>query len=776
MISSSGRRWFVFVLLSWAVLDAPPSAAEAAPGTSSLNQTEQDLRSPDHVVRLRALERLLHTKGDYHSLIPTLKAQLAENLKLTDSVRQKKAPGTGSEEFTMLAHERVLLLRLARQMGPAAAPLVPELFQLAVSRVDQDTPFIAGETIPVVGRSAIPFLVDALRIDEFEFVVRASRLLGKIAENLQSQGDVDAIPDLERALSAIEARRESERKARDGRGPRYLLEYENSMGGAPVDPPIRRAIQALKDRKQLMLWTRASAWADAHPWAIGSIAAIFTFLVVWSLTLWVAPLALLRIDMAMNLTPVAEKILGLARLPVRSGYLSDFFVYRPRVLDAWVRRHVNAAREAFARLATVSTRKISVPVPINIDGAAHAELSPSLLAGAFSARRCYLLIHGEGGAGKTTLACRIAFWGLESEAGAPLRNYPMLPVLIEDDLKEPLGQAVRGILQVQLETEQLLPESLVNALLRNGRILVIVDGLTERDEATRTAIRPAASEFLPSTMIVTSRKAEALGAATVVRITPTRISGGRLSNFVGAYLTKVGRREDFDDTEFFAACGDLSRLVGGRDITALLAKLYIDLTIARKDGEVGGSAPRHVHELFMVYLNRLNKRRQPSDPDDATVHQDAKNLAWCCLRETLKPGPVAIDDALDSLGGKEREQRLRYLRDVLGLIENLGPNPRRLRFSLDPIAEHLAAQRVLEASGSNEAQWNLILDKIERSGDGAADCAGFVTALAECIAAEAGNIAVPEKVRETVLMYAGNTRSAMSSAGRGASTGTRAAA
>jgi hypothetical protein len=381
-------------------------------------------------------------------------------------------------------------------------------------------------------------------------------------------------------------------------------------------------------------------------------------------------------------------------------FVADRIVYRARVLDAWVEAHANAARDGFTALQTVKARQAAVA----IDGAAHAELRPPLLRQVFSARRSYILIHGEGGAGKTTLARQLGLWALADDPDSRLCRYRMLPVLVEEDLVEPQPDAVRGMFQVQLALQTPIPDTLVHALLRSGRVLVIIDSLSERDEFTRAAIRPTSSAFLASRLVVTSRRDETLGNAPVVRLLPMRIAGNHFSNFVGAYLTMRRQRDAFDDPGFFELCGDLSRLAAGRDVTPLLATLYIDLMVARKEARASGSGPTNVPELMLAYVANVNRRRKPTDPDDAIVQHDAKSLAWACLRRTLRPGYVSTTEALAQLQGDDRKQRLQHLRENLRLVENVEPNAEKLRFSLDPVAEYLAALQVVETTGEIAAE------------------------------------------------------------------------
>jgi GTPase SAR1 family protein len=84
--------------------------------------------------------------------------------------------------------------------------------------------------------------------------------------------------------------------------------------------------------------------------------------------------------------------------------LVGWFHYHPRVLDAWVAKHVSTAREQFSKKQTVRDRNYHIPLPVVLDGVTVPQLNPSVLAPALSTKRSRIVIFGEGGLGKTSLA------------------------------------------------------------------------------------------------------------------------------------------------------------------------------------------------------------------------------------------------------------------------------------------------------------------------------------------------------------------------------------
>jgi len=126
----------------------------------------------------------------------------------------------------------------------------------------------------------------------------------------------------------------------------------------------------------------------------------------------------------------------------------------------------------------------------------------------------------------------------------------MLPVLIEEELRlkkyrkeeTPLLEAIQGQLQDLIDSPKPIPQELLEQLLRQRRILVIVDHFSEMSEATRKMIHPESPNFCINALVVTSRLDEKLARITKTTLHPHRIQGDRLSSFMDDYLSHRGKR------------------------------------------------------------------------------------------------------------------------------------------------------------------------------------------------------------------------------------------
>ncbi len=315
-------------------------------------------------------------------------------------------------------------------------------------------------------------------------------------------------------------------------------------------------------------------------------------------------------------------------------------------------------------------------------------------------------------------------------------SHRMLPVLIEDELKvaegkQPFIEAIRGQLQDLTDTTEAISEELLEQLLKQRRILVIVDHFSEMSEQTRTAIKPEMPDFPVNALLVTSRLEEPLGRVTKTAIKPLRIAGNRLSSFMESYLSQRQKRDLFSDTEFFNACIQLSTIAGDRNITVLLAKLYADQLIAKKEGTTDGNLPDNIAELMLHYLNQVNRSVTEDKISDSTVHKDAKIIAWECLKPTYRPAAANRQNAIIALGEDTAESRIKYLEEKLRIIQTKGVAHDQIHFALDPVAEYLAALHLLDINGNDESKWQDFL-KVADSQNSSEGIKGFMLAVKDC--------------------------------------------
>jgi hypothetical protein len=302
---------------------------------------------------------------------------------------------------------------------------------------------------------------------------------------------------------------------------------------------------------------------------------------------------------------------------------------------------------------------------------------------------------------------------MHEDSDRRLARHSMLPILIENELDQTVDngqdlliETIRRRLQMLLDVPKSPSKELVVSLLRYKRLLIVIDRLSELGDTTRKHIRLENPDFPINALLVTSRIEEKLGGYTPIKISPLRVTGNRLSSFMEAYLVKTKKRQLFVDSEFFDACKRLSAMVGERQITVLLAKLYAEQIVARKESDQTEAESESIPDVFLNYINILNRSIESDRRDDRSVQDDAKLVAWQCLKDSLQPSATDISETLERLGGDTAEVRLTYLADKLRVIQLIRPGLHRIRFLLDPLAEYLAAIWLVEHCAQDSVSRN----------------------------------------------------------------------
>lgn len=470
---------------------------------------------------------------------------------------------------------------------------------------------------------------------------------------------------------------------------------------------------------------------------------------------WLRPLWLLKIDRVIAPLSLEIPVLG-TRISARFLLFSRYY---PRVLDAWVKAYLPVAKENFYQKTTVSSRHIHVPTAVVLNGRTVSDLTGQDLQKRF---KKHLLITGEGGSGKTSLACQIAKWAMSDDVQQRIASHPMLPVLIESPLekpgegKDPLVEAIQGQLEDLTNASSPVSEELLIELLKQRRLLIIVDHLSEMNETTREQIRPDLPTFFVNALIVTSRDEHLIDRVTRTTLKPIRIEGNHIASFMEAYLTRLNKRDLFTDVEFFVACSRLSKMVGTRNITPLLAKLYAEeLVSAKIDAarETVPELPDNIPDLMLLYINELNRFIHDDKLDDRTLHKDAERIAWECVKANYSPAPAKRDAVLEALGGKDAPHRLDYLEHCLHLIQTISPAEDQIQFALDPLAEYLAGLYLVQQYGADQEAWHRLIDDLHQVADTPGTIAGFLIAVRDCCLAKKEEANIPSFVSSELAAF-----------------------
>lgn len=686
----------------------------------------EQLKNEDKKKRLEALDSLVKVGA------PAAIAAAVQNIPTEDKatavpvlIAALKNPDTKVRSSAAL-----LLGRIGAEASAAISDLTA-----AIKESDNNVP-----------RNDNNIVITSIGIDVREYVADA---LGKIAFSLQDKAKANALSssDLDKAISNLDA------------AVKILEDPQNKFSKENI-APVSLSLNFLKAKRNERLFIYGIL---KNPWVLGTtIYIIFVSAFCFAL-LQLRPLWLLRINDALK--PYTDftlpASLGGMKVPLRLVLFVGFFHYHPKVLNAWVSARIDSAKKGFLKKNTVSVRTVHISIPVIQDGNVIAQFAAKNVHSSFEKERTCLLIWGEGGAGKTSLACQIAKWGMSDLEAERLCKHQMLPVLIEEELdvdltvsKSSLIAAIRGQIQDLTNEVEPISEELLERLLRRQHIMVIVDRFSEMSEATRKVIRPESPDFLINALVITSRFEEKLGQVTKTTLKPLRIEGNRLSSFMEAYLIQCGKREFFTDTEFFNACSRLTTMVGVRNITVLLAKLYAEQMIAAKEG-TAANLPDNIPDLMLAYLNELNRDAADNEPDNRTIQRDAKAIAWECLKQTFRPTSAKLDHVLASMDANDdAEVRLKHLEKRLRLIQIITPAQDKIRFAIEPLAEYLAALHLVDCYKNDETLWRDFLTQAESMPEVEA-IKGFLLAVHDCCVAKVIEVQVPNFVVEELAKLAG---------------------
>lgn len=746
------------------LLDSAPPRKEWVP------RLINDLQDQDAAVRNAAAKALGQIGPSAKEAVPALTATF--------------------EDKNQDVHVRVTAADALAQIGPEAKEAVPALTAAFTDKdEDEDVRNSAGEVLRQLGpaaREAVPAL-SAVLADTGQhkgFRTAAADMLGRIGPEVPSK----AISGLTAAITDKGQDVEVRRSAADAL--RTVAEVIFTTRRTEALPQLKAAHEALsKDSDSLVrrdtaalgrtisyyesLWwvegrERVAKTVARHPYISVGITAYPLLQLFWLILLWFRPLLLLKVITWLSGSGQKFKIpLFETPIPLKALVLAPFH-YHPRLLEAWVQHYLAVARENYTTKGTIKDRRVYVPMPARVGDQMCERLSAAAFQPLFERRRLTVLIAGEGGTGKTSLACQMGAWAMADEPRDRLcKTHRLLPVLLEDNLapptdnKDALLEAVHGGLLELIGEKEPIKEELLVQLLRKRRVLVIVDSLSELDETTCRSVRPAQADFPVAALVVTSRLDERLGGASKTTVRTVRLKSDRLSTFMHHYLEQLGKRELFTDAEYFKACGRLTDIVGDREITVLIAKMYAELLVTTKEAVAGALAsgdepPRNLPDLMLKYVNSLNKQVKADRQDIDKVSRAAKRVAWECLNQTFRPHSVKRADVVQALHSEtDAERLLKYLGERLQLIQFAGPVAGLVRFTLDPLAEYLAALYLVEECSKNENCWKEFFERAQKQPGAPKTIKDFLLAVRDCCVHMGNESGAPEWVKDEVGRFAG---------------------
>ena len=298
-------------------------------------------------------------------------------------------------------------------------------------------------------------------------------------------------------------------------------------------------------------------------------------------------------------------------------------------------------------------------------------------------------------------------------------------------------------------------------LLERRRILLIVDGFSELNPETQAVIRPNMPAMPINALLVTSRDENSLKSANPRALRTGLLKGQGIAAFVEDYIQQEGKRALFTDAEFYTEITRFTMLVGEREITALLAGLYARHILDRKENHTV-ERPQNVPEFMDAYVDEMCRRANVPSYSVEVVAPLAYKIAWHCLQDTLTPTETPLAEVTAGLtqtsdgimlpaGQSDPSAVITVFVDKLRLLRRQGITRSGLKFTLDPLAEYLAARYVVAyRCRNNAASWDAFFVEAEARPNAPQAIVGFLRALEDTLTAKGHESKTPEDVLPNV--------------------------
>ena len=465
---------------------------------------------------------------------------------------------------------------------------------------------------------------------------------------------------------------------------------------------------------------------DNKSWIFPLISYILILLIL-TIILLTAPLTLLFVYEKVPVKGIVEN------LPKPYNNLSKvidfilplkYFGHHPRVLDAWVRSYLIDYSRNYLSLDQKAILGSYTPLPIKEGSSASIIDSPSseYFSKFFSTKRTVLEIIGIGGSGKTSLAFEIGCWCLAQGKGTYLIHHPCIPVFISTDISD-LVQYLQENWKAWFQKD--VDKGLFETLLKKQRILVIIDGLSEKSTIMQKYIAKIHGTVPVNSLIVTSRYNTDFFIRDETSLYTVALSSDKLLHFM---TTKLNEREIKLSVEQGLLLGHrLAQLFYYKHtelpITPLLIKLALDrLNVGSAEisaEEVINNIPVSIPEIYFDYLRSLNPKDGTTNNrlSDEQMLNIASQLAKESLGEDFVPKEFALSEAKETLNNDSSgiDSIKRLVDNGVLSIRSVGVET-FLKFNLDPIAEYLAAMAWMKKCRRGEYERKDLEAKIEALG------------------------------------------------------------
>jgi HEAT repeat protein len=619
---------------------------------------------------------------------------------------------------------------LSRIGEPAVPALVEALQKPGAGRQRLVSKALGG--MGADARAALRALTEAVDIEEIRG--HAAAAIAAVAAGLKSTKEIASLPSLEDTLKGLQkslTALESSRPPHDDPEVNALHSAIQSVQGAIAT--LKAESRTRKGPGDLVAW-----------WVLRAVLVLAVALLLWLAVLAWRPGWLLTFSEGLDRLDEHSPALLQRTVMIRLRRFFALFHYRPAVLDVWVARHLDTARARFADKELFRATYSTIPLPALAESGRDEGIeTPQGLKPLFQTSPVRVVIWGERHTGKTCWACRLGVSAMEADPAQRLGPHPMIPVVLDRRVSPgPEGDSLVELIRRELHTlvgERVpLRRLFVRALLKHGRLLVILDGLSEMAPEMCRLVHPNEPTFEVNTLIVTSRDQERLDGAARTVLAPRPLDDQKLDAFfqrsaprtLSAPVLQEARRK-------------LAPLLAERPVASvLLARLYTDVLLTAQDND---PLPDNLPDLVLAYVRRRHARASAGQAAEEVL-RDAQAVAWACLRSQLRHAPLdreRVVEALRDIDPHNPEGRLGYLEGALGILRTNDP-PGAVGFRFELVAEYLGGLHLIEWYGGDPHQWQAFFDRV--AGERTDPVVNFLRAVRDCCLAGRARASLPDFV------------------------------